>query len=317
MQIHPHLQNARGLWSKATAYDKAVFGLALAGLTLGGGYLIWRHNMILPDQFFLFALVGSVLIGRTRTFLRDWLPLVALLLGYEYVRGLVPVLNGHVHFQTMIDFDRLFGDTIPTCLLQARYYVEGSIQWYDYAAVTLYLLHFIVPLGVAFLFWLGDRGTFKRYAAGFLILSYAAYATYLVFPAAPPWLAAQVGLTPPVHRILAATMAQLSDPISLPTVYGMLGVNAVAAVPSLHAAFPLLTSLFVVERIPKLLPLFAVYVLGVWIAVVYLGEHYVFDVATGAAYAVAAYTFLIYWPAIRKRLFRGKPSAEFPQAATQ
>jgi len=73
-------------------------------------------------------------------------------------------------------------------------------------------------------------------------------------------------------------------------------------VPSLHAAYPLLTAIFVGERAPKLLPLMAVYVLGVWAAVVYLGEHYVFDVAMGVVYTAAAYGLVVYWPAFRKRL---------------
>jgi len=44
----------------------------------------------------------------------------------------------------------------------------------------------------------------------------------------------------------------------------------------------------------------AVYVLAVWMAIVYLGEHYVFDVVTGAIYAVVAYLLVIYWPTIQK-----------------
>ena len=124
---------------------------------------------------------------RARTFLWDWVPLVVLLLGYEYVRGLVPLINDHVYFKPMIDFDRFVFGSVPTLALQARFYTPDSPQWYDYAAVSLYFMHFIVPMGVAFLFWLQDRKMFREYAAGLLILSYLAYFTYLVFPAAPPW----------------------------------------------------------------------------------------------------------------------------------
>ena len=74
----------------------------------------------------------------------------------------------------------------------------------------------------------------------------------------------------------------------------------VAAVPSLHAGYPLLMALFVGEKAPRLAPVLAVYVLAVWMAIVYLGEHYVFDVVTGAIYAVVAYLLVIYWPTIQK-----------------
>jgi hypothetical protein len=292
-------------WGKLSIYQKIVLAFAL----LMVGYLVWAHNLILPDQFFLLALLVSLLLNRARTFLWDWAPLIALLWGYDYVRGLVPRINDHVHFQPMIGFDRLFGDTIPTIALQERFYVADSAQWYDYTAATLYVLHFIVPLAVAFVFWLQDRSLYRRYAAAFLILSYAAYLTYLAFPAAPPWLAAEAGLVPAIHRVLGQTFAQLSDPISLPTLYAKVGVNRVAAVPSLHAAYPLLTTLFVVRKVPKLLPLFAVYVLGVWTAVIYMGEHYLFDVVAGATYAIAAFLVVIYWPAIRKLFSRGAATA--------
>jgi hypothetical protein len=317
MHIYGHLQEARRgalqRWSKSSAYNKTVYGLVLAYIVLTGGYLIWRRQMILPDEFFILVLVVSILLGRAKTFLWDWLPLVFLLVGYDYVRGLVPLVNDHVHLQPMIDFDRFVFGSVPTIALQARYYTPDAAHWYDYAAVSLYLIHFIVPLGVAFLFWLQDRKIFREYAAGILILSYLAYLTYLVFPAAPPWLAAQAGLLPNVYKILNETFLQFREPINLPTIYARLGVNLVAAVPSLHAAYPLLTALFVWEKVPKLWPLLAMYVFSVWIAVVYLGEHYVFDVFTGVIYAVAAYGLVVYWPVIKAAWARRKAAvAEVP-----
>jgi hypothetical protein len=315
MLISRRLQQARKgalyRWSKSSAYDKTILSLALLYVAATGGYLVWHHNLISPDQFFILVLLISLLLGRAKTFLWDWLPLVVLLFGYEYVRGLVPLINEHIHLQPMIDADRFVFGGVPTIVLQARYYTPDSPHWYDYAAVSLYLAHFILPLGVAFLFWLQDRKIFKEYASGVLILSYLAYLTYLVFPAAPPWLAAQSGLLPPVHRILSATLMAFRDPIYLPTLYTKLGVNQVAAVPSLHAAYPLLTALFVGEKMPKLLPLLALYVFSVWMAIVYLGEHYAFDVFMGAIYAVAAYGLVVYWPAIRAAM--GRQRAPLPQ----
>ena len=320
MRISGHVKQARRTaidrWSHSSPYDRTIFVLIVAFIALTGAFFVWRRNIVPPDQFFLLALAVAILLRRARTFLWDWVPLVVLLLGYEYVRGLVPLLNDHVYFKPMIDFDRFVFGSVPTLGLQARFYTPDAPQWYDYAAVSLYFMHFIVPMGVAFLFWLQDRKMFREYAAGLLILSYLAYFTYLVFPAAPPWLAAQVGLLPPVQRILGNTLMQLSDPISLPTLYSRLGVNTVAAVPSLHAAYPLLTALFVGEKMPKLLPVLGLYVFAVWMAIVYLGEHYVFDAFTGVVYAVAAYLAVVYGPAWLKvltRVGRWQSAPECPQ----
>jgi hypothetical protein len=314
MEITRHIRDAHAAaadrWKNSKPYDRTIFAIAAVYILVTGGVMVWHRNLLSPDQFFVLTFLVSALMGRARPFLRDWLPLVILLLGYDYVRGLVPIVNSHVYLRPMIDFDRFVFGSVPTIALQAKFYVADSPHWYDYAAVILYFLHFVVPLGAAFLFWLQDRRMFREYAAGLLVLSYLAYFTYLIFPAAPPWLAAQAGLLPEVHRILANTLLQFRDPISLPTIYSKIGVNMVAAVPSLHAAYPLLTALFVGEKLPKLIPLLVVYVFSVWMAVIYLGEHYAFDVFTGVIYAVAAYLLVVYWPRIKSMFARSKAPVE-------
>jgi hypothetical protein len=306
MQIDRHWEQARltavESWRDSSTYDRTILVMSGCYLALTSAYLVWRGNFISPDQFFILVLLISILLRRAKAFLLDWLPLVVLLLGYEYVRGLVPLINEHVYVMPMIEADRFVFGSVPTVALQARFYQPGSPEWYDWAAVSLYLLHFIVPLCVAFLMWLQNRKMFRHYAAGLLILSYLAYLTYLVFPAAPPWLASQSGVLPDVSRIMVKTLLDFRDPVYLPRLYSKLGVNAVAAVPSLHAAYPLLTALFVGEKLPKLWPLLALYVLSVWVAIVYLGEHYAFDVFAGIAYAVFAYLLVAYGPAIRTAL---------------
>ncbi len=303
-------QDARSLWSKSSVFDKVLFAVAVVYVAAVTAFFLLHHTLISPDQFFLIALLISLLVGRIKAFLWDWVPLIALLFGYEYVRGLVPLVNQNVYIRPMIDVDRfLFGGQIPTISMQAKLYTPGVAHWYDYAAVCFYLMHFVLPLAVGFLFWLRDRKVFREYAAGMLLTSYLAYLTYLVFPAAPPWMAADAGFLPNIYRIFHLTLAHFSgDPVFLPTLYYRLGANNVAAVPSLHAAFPLLVALFVGERTPKLLPLAAIYVLGVWWAIVYLGEHYVFDAITGALYAIAGYLLVVYWPSIKKKLFRSNKS---------
>jgi membrane-associated phospholipid phosphatase len=65
--------------------------------------------------------------------------------------------------------------------------------------------------------------------------------------------------------------------------------NPVAAVPSLHAAYTLLVTLFlwrVVARWAR--PLLALYPLAMAFALVYTAEHYLFDVLLGWAYTLVA-----------------------------
>jgi len=113
--------------------------------------------------------------------------------------------------------------------------------------------------------------------------------TYLLFPSAPPWLAAQNGYLDGVTRVLGQTINLLPDRLDMPSIYRQLNPNMVAAIPSLHAAYPFLVLLFALRFFGRRGLVVAPYVLAVWLAVIYLGEHYAIDVILGAAYAGMAF----------------------------
>jgi hypothetical protein len=313
---HEIIPFARNQWEKVNAHDRCMIALAAIYVIAVSIYLFWHGDFFGVNEFFIIALVAALFLGRIKAFLWDWLPLVLLLSGYEYVRGLVPEINDHIHMAPMIDFDRFVFGNVPTLALQARLYKPGELHWFDYGSTLLYFAHFLVPLTVAFIFWLKSRPLFKQYATCMVTLSYISYLTYLIFPAAPPWMAAEVGLLPPVARILNLALSHFGQPIQVSAIYRYVGVNLVAAVPSLHAAYPLLTSLFVVRKAPKLIPLAALYTMSVWFAVVYLGEHYVFDVVLGVVYALFAYGVVVHWLQIRTGIGKLIPS-RIPAGAGQ
>jgi len=116
--------------------------------------------------------------------------------------------------------------------------------------------------------------------------------TYVLFPAAPPWLAGQHGYVPHTFRITHAVVNNLPVPkaealFQQGTEWG----NDVAAVPSLHAAYTMLICLFLWPRVNRRWrPLLAAYPIGMGLSLIYLGEHYLIDILLGWAYAgVAVY----------------------------
>jgi len=71
--------------------------------------------------------------------------------------------------------------------------------------------------------------------------------------------------------------------------------NDVAAMPSLHAAFALLLSLYLWQFAPRWLrPLLVLYPLAMALALVYAGEHYAVDCIAGWCYAVVAFVGVNY-----------------------
>lgn len=276
-------------------YKKAMVILPIVYIVGVSIYMLWHRAWFSPDQFFFAAAIAVILIGgRTKQFLWDWVPVLLLLFGYEYLRGLGPILTKNVHIWPMINADQKMFGSLPTITLQSYLYNASALKWYDYVAVILYISHFIIPMLIAFIFWLSNRRAFKHYTAGLLILSYLAFITYIIFPAMPPWMASNLGYIPPLQKIMDQVMASFANPISVPSIYKFFGANLVAAVPSLHAAYPFLIFLFVRQQISRLAYLISPYVLGVWFAVVYLGEHYVVDVILGIIYAVVAYKIVVF-----------------------
>jgi hypothetical protein len=255
-------------------------------------YMIWHRAWFSPDQFFAFAIVGTLFIGRIKQFLADWIPVLLLLFGYEYLRGVVPFLTQYVNIWPMIRADELLFGYLPTIKLQAVLFDGVTLHWYDYASVILYISHFVIPMVIAFVFWIYDRTIFKAYTSAFLVLSYLAFFTFIIFPAMPPWMASNQGFIPPLKKIMDQVMASFAHPIDVPSVYRYFGANLVAAVPSLHAAYPWLIFLFLHKKLKAWALLALPYVFGVWFAVTYLGEHYAIDVIIGIIYACVAYLII-------------------------
>ena len=226
----------------------------------------------------------------------DWLPFAGFLLAYDLARGVADNIGIAPHTSTGIDFDRaLFGHTLPTNWLQDRLFDVNVAHWYDYVTFFVYLSHFFVTLLIAAFLWRFRYSLFRRWRAMVLGVAAAGFLTYALFPGTPPWLASQTGHLPYITRTIgymwqhvhlypAAALFETSNRY----------VNEVAAIPSLHAAYTLLVVLFFwgMAR-PWARALLLLYPLAMGFTLVYTGEHYVFDVVLGWAYAVGIYSAVL------------------------
>lgn len=268
-----------------------LFALYMVGMTL---FMIWQGIGIAPDRYALVLILGSLLIKKTRGFLLDWMPFLFILIAYDFLRGLAPFLNGNVHFTEMIWADIAIFGVLPNLALQNRFFNPDHLSFLDFYATFFYFLHFALPLSFGFLLWMTNRPNFKIFVTSILLLSYAGWITYVIFPAAPPWLAEQQGYISGMTKILDKTLATFPDQYNLPTIYHNFNPNPVAAVPSMHAAYPVLVFLFCLKFFKWKGLLFLPYVASVWFSMVYLGEHYVVDELLGGLYAVIFF-FLAIW----------------------
>lgn len=251
--------------------------------------MVWQGIGIDPSRYVFVLLLASLLVRRTRSFILDWIPFLFILLSYDFLRGFADNLGPRADFVKLISLEKgLFGQ-IPTITLQNLFYHPFRPSWLDYFATMFYFLHFALPLAFGFTLWLYNRGHFRQFVTGILLLSYAAWITFLIFPAAPPWMASQDGYLPEVHKILDVTLQAFPDKWNLPSVYHNFNPNPVAAMPSLHGAYPFLVLLFALKFFKLKALFFLPYVLLTWFSLVYLGEHYVVDIIGGVIYAVIFY----------------------------
>lgn len=260
-----------------------IFILYIVAIT---AVMIWQGIGIAPDRYALILLVGSLLIKRTRQFLMDWIPFLFILIAYDFLRGFSDNLNSRVHINELIIWEKTIFGFIPTQALQEKFFHLGSLQWYDYVATVFYFLHFALPLAFGYLLWLKSRARFRQFVLVLLLMSYAAWISFLAYPAAPPWYAHDKGYLPEITKILDQTLAVFPEKITLPTVYHQLNPNQVAAIPSMHAGYSTLVFLFSLSLWGLRALVFLPYVLAVFLSIIYLGEHYGVDLLLGIGYAV-------------------------------
>ncbi|MDX6627439.1 MAG: hypothetical protein QOE56_2428 [Solirubrobacterales bacterium] len=236
--------------------------------------------------------LGCASLGRHQRqilqLLLDWLPIVIVLAAYDLTRGAADSLGIGVHVDPMIDFDRFlfFGET-PTEWLQAHLYDPVALSPWNVVFTLVYTSYFIVPFVLAGVLWARDRLAFLRFAKRLVTLALAGLATYIAFPAAPPWMAAEMGLLEGVQRTTSKGWEILGVGTASLISEGQDKVNLVAAVPSLHSAFCMLVALFLWPRVPRrsLRPLLLLYPIAMGLTLMATGEHYFFDVALGWLYA--------------------------------
>src|ERR1700689_5106126 len=83
-----------------------LVGVSLLYLLLVAGVMIWRGVSVSPDYLLLILVPVALLSGRFLTFLRDWVPFIALFLGYEALRDVVPKTHIPVHYGFVIRADK-------------------------------------------------------------------------------------------------------------------------------------------------------------------------------------------------------------------
>jgi membrane-associated phospholipid phosphatase len=286
-------------WRWVRRLSAAVYFTVLAVIVITDGVPTARLNLMVIIVTGL--AITSLGYGWRRLLqvVLDWLPFTLVLMVYDVSRGLANAISMPLHEQDIASAESwLFGGHIPTVWMQDHFYTPTSVHWYDAAATLVYTTHFLATPILAAVLWLRNRTMWLAYITRVIALAFAGLVTYVLFPEAPPWLAARDGLIDPVARLSARGWIWLHAG----NVHRVLenaqrdGSNPVAAMPSLHVAFATLVALCIASRIAgRLRYLLALYPIAMGLVLVYTGEHYVLDLVVGVAYALVVNAVVSRW----------------------
>jgi PAP2 superfamily len=285
----------RLLWStprRRLVVGWVVFAIAFVLYTVFLGLPYSEDEILLWLTAALFVASLGDLGQWRRGLVRDWLPLYVVLAVYALLRGYASHVLWGPFFRPQVAFDSFIGGgQPPTVTLQRWLFRANDLRPWDYLTWLTYMSHFFTSFIVAGVLWKRDHARFKRFVALFVGLTFLGYVTYVLYPALPPWLASESGHIAPITRIV-------------PVVWDHVGIhgagalftgndqfdNNIAAMPSLHAAYPMLLLLFFWKRArPALRALLVGYVLAMAFTLVYTGEHFVLDEVVGWSYAIVTF----------------------------
>ena len=253
---------------------------------------------------------------RTRRFLREFFPFILTGVVFDSMRYFYwPGIAGRVHVEG------------PYLWEKSWFGIDGRTpnEWFaahhwpvlDLATGFAYLVYVGEYLLIAmWLFFRGEERTLRVMAFGFLLVNLLGFATYFLYPVAPPWYVAEYGFGPARVDISPAPAAAIRFDQLLGThffaqMYGR-GVDVYGAFPSLHVAYPLI-AVCATFREKSLrwarAPVVAFFFL-MCLSAVYLQHHYVIDVLLGILYAVVTLAMLLAPSWIRHRRAARASSAQ-------
>ncbi len=184
--------------------------------------------------------------------------------------------------------DRVLGfGVLPTVRLQRRFARPGKVNRFERLLVLCHWIWFAVPhLSLGYVL-LRRPEKFPRAAARMYGVFDLGAIFYWAIPTAPPWWAAAEDRVEDSQRVQIRRMMIEYGPVFWgplwQPLFGLLGGNPLAAMPSLHFATSLMGAHVLSDVDPVAGAVGWTYASMLGLGLVYLGEHYLVDLVAGAA----------------------------------
>ena len=278
--------------------EKKLFTVASirTALLLSVGYLLLSKLLIgsTTDQLYLVILFNLLFFvsGITRKFIIGFSIFIVFWILFDYMKAFPNYLYQPVHIQSLYHAEQsLFGiQTAQGLLTPNEYWLQHTNPTLDLFTGFAYLCWVPVPLLFAWILFFSNRAAFLQFSLTFLFVNLIGFAVYYIYPAAPPWYVQQHGFD-----FIAGTpgntggLARFDTLLHTKIFEGLYSKssNVFAAMPSLHAAYPLIVFYFGIRyRMGWINLFFLLLMAGIWFAAVYNSHHYILDILAGISCAL-------------------------------
>lgn len=241
-----------------------------------------------------------VAVKPTRKFALALTPWLVFACSYDGMRILPNYEVNSIDTRGIYEAEKsLFGiGTAAGTLIPGEWFNLHNCAFADFMAGFFYLCWVPVPLGFAiYLYLKGKREMYLRFSLAFLFVNLVGFVGYYIHPAAPPWYVIEHGFTPVLNTPgSVAGLGRFDALVGVPVFHSIYcnNSNVFAAVPSLHAAYMLVTTIYaIISRQSKLcIAIFAFICMGIWWTAVYSTHHYIIDVLLGILTTIVALLIL-------------------------
>tara|TARA_R110002050_G_scaffold20348_1_gene57637 strand:- start:24241 stop:25092 length:852 start_codon:yes stop_codon:yes gene_type:complete len=247
----------------------------------------------------------------SRKFILGFSVFILFWIVYDSMRIIPNYEVSSVHIQEPYQLEKmLFGITYQGSILTLNeYFLIVNNAFSDFLSGFFYLNWMPVPIGFGVYLFYTDKELFLKYSFAFLLVNLIGFTIYYIYPAAPPWYVQNYGFD--LHYGIPGNRAGLErfDNLIGVSIFEIIynkNANVLAAVPSLHSAYPVIVLYYALKKgvnkyVKALLVLF---LFGIWFSAVYSSHHFVIDVLAGIIVSIISLIFFEFL--MKKNFFKNK-----------
>lgn len=261
-------------------------------------YLTWNIAVVgfRVDHlsFLVFILLMFFANSWTRMFTYLFVFFILFWIIYDSMRAFPNYLVNDVHILEPYTIEKqLFGISTPQGIQTPNEFMASFVHpILDFLTGFFYLTWVPVPLALSVYLFFKDKPMLLRFTAAYLFTNILGFVIYYSYPAAPPWYFQEHGNEVKFEVLAnAAELVRFDHLIGFPLFENMYtkNSNVFAAIPSLHAAYPIVTWYYARKKGLKIASVFIFLdIVGIWFAAIYSNHHYVIDLLLGLSCAVIA-----------------------------